>query len=90
MMAGRTMREIWEATREQLALMVTADVYDLCIRPLQAMSWSNGTLTLLAPTEPARAWCEIRLSRMIEREVSLEAGRSVNVSYVAGEVERAD
>lgn len=88
-MTQRTMREIWEASRGQLELMTTADVFDIYIRPLQAVSWSNGVLTLAAPTERAREWCEVRLNRMIQRELSLEADRSVKVNYVLEEVLRA-
>ena len=86
----RTMREIWERVRDYLKLMVTADVFDLYIRPLQPAGWAGGTLTLAAPTERVRSWCALRFNRMIEREVTLEAGRPVQVVYVVGAVRDAD
>lgn len=86
----RTMREIWEASRANLALILEPSAYALNVERLQAVSWANGTLTLLAPTVYARDWCAIRLNRAIEREVSLEAARSVRVVYVVGEAPDAD
>lgn len=82
MMAQRTMREVWDKTRGYLELSVTADVFEIYLRPLQPLSWADGTLTMAAPSERVRAWCDVRLNRMIEREISLEAGRSVKVNYV--------
>lgn len=82
MMAQRTMREIWEAARDYLRLAMVVDVYEIYVRPLQPVSWADGVLTLAAPSERVRAWCEVRLNRVIEREISLEAGRSVKVNYV--------
>lgn len=87
MMAQRTMREVWDRTRNYLQLAMVADVFEIYVRPLQPIGWADGVLTMAAPTERARAWCEVRLNRVIEREISLEAGRSVKVIYVTeGEV----
>lgn len=86
----RTIRDIWEASRANLALVLDPSAYALNVERLRAVSWENGTLTLLAPSQMAREWCEIRLNRAIEREVCLEAGRSVRVVYVVGEVCHAD
>lgn len=82
MMAQRTMRDNWETVRNYLQLAMTTDVFEIYVRPLQPVSWVDGTLTMAAPTERVRAWCEVRLNRVIEREISLEAGRSVKVNYV--------
>lgn len=84
-MAQRTMREIWETSRGYLQLMVTEFAYDIYLKPLRPVSWENGVLTLAAPTEREREWCEVRMNRMIERELRLEAGRPVRVVYVLAE-----
>lgn len=87
MMAQRTMREIWETSRGYMQLMVTEFAYDIYLKPLKPVSWENGVLTMAAPSERVREWCAVRMNRMIEREISLEAGRSVKVIYVTeGEV----
>lgn len=89
-MTQRTMREIWETSRGYMQLMVTEFAYDIYLKPLRPVSWENGVLTLAAPSERVREWCAVRMNRMIEREISLEAGRSIKVNYVLEGVERAN
>lgn len=78
-----TMRQIWQTSQGHLKLMF----YDPCIwqeniAPLVPASWQNGILTLAAPSHGVRDLCAIRLNRLIQREVSLEAGRPVTINYI--------
>lgn len=81
----RSMREIWERCKLDLRLMLAADVWELNVRPLRAVDWSDGTLTLATNSAAGREWCEVRLDRVIRREVCLEAGRDVRTVYILKE-----
>lgn len=84
------MRQIWQASQGHLQLILFDPyIWRTCIATLVPVSWQHGVLTLAAPDQCVRDVCAIRLNRLIQREVSLEAGRPVTVHYIVTETSHA-
>lgn len=77
-----TMREVFAQVQADMKLMLDPYCWELRIAGLQPQSYADGVLVVAAPNEHARQWCEIRLDRIISRELRARTQRPIAVRYV--------
>ena len=77
-----TMREIFAAVQADMRLMLDTGSWEMRIAGLQPLSYDDGVLVVAAPSEHAREWCEVRLDRIIRRELRARTQREIAVRYV--------
>lgn len=66
---NRTAAELWSLVSRQLGRMVSRDVYDTWLRPLQGFKYSRGVLKVVAPTEQF-AHVEEKYAAQIEKAIA--------------------
>lgn len=77
-----TMREIFAQVQADMKLMLDPFCWETRIAGLQPQSYADGVLVVEAPDEHARHWCEVRLDRIIRRELQARTQRQIAVRYV--------
>lgn len=77
-----TMRETFGQVQADMRLMIEPSAWEMCIQGLEPQSYSTGVLVVAAPNEHARQWCEVRLDRIIRRELQARTQREIAVRYV--------
>jgi chromosomal replication initiator protein len=74
---------IWSAIQDDLRQAVPADMYDVWLAPLKAVSLEDDVLVVEAPRE-LRAWVAERFARVLQGSVAAVLGPEVIVDVRAG------
>jgi hypothetical protein len=78
----RTIRGIFADIKAELKLAMMPDAWMMYIRPLAPVSFEQGLLTLETPDAFVQQVCEVRLDRVIRRELAAHSGRPIETRYV--------
>lgn len=73
--------QLWEDIKGELKLSMTRATFDNWIAPTTVAGQGNGTLTLAAKSEDARAWLDGRLRGQIEKTAAALAGRPMAIAF---------
>jgi chromosomal replication initiator protein len=73
---------VWSEARRQLRGALTGNDFEFWIAPLREAGWQGSDLTLEVPSPFARDWIAGEYLALIERAVSLCAGREASVKLV--------
>lgn len=74
-------RKAWQAALGELQLQVTADIYEMYLRPTQFMAYEDGTFVVTVPNGFVKDWLDIRLNRVVKKTLRHIVGREVEVVY---------
>lgn len=77
----RTMRQIFADVKRELALAMTDSAWEMYIQPLEPKSFEQGVLVLEATSPFAIEWCQVRLDKVIRRELQAHSGRPIETRY---------
>lgn len=73
-----TMRDHWQQAQGYLQIMTTPEAYNLWLKPLRPVGYSNNTLTLAAPDAVVQGKAQ-RLTRLISNALLYQTDRSIAV-----------
>lgn len=87
---SRTMRQIFASIQRELELTMAPDAWLMYIRPLAPASFEQGVLTVETPDAFVQQVCEVRLDKVLRRELAAHSGRPIETRYVVRKEACAD
>lgn len=84
------MRQVFSTVQKELQLVMVPDAWLMYVRPLTPASFEKGVLTVETPDAFVQEVCEVRLDKMIRREMAAHVGRTIETRYVVRKKADAD
>jgi hypothetical protein len=78
-----TINDIWQATLGQLSAQINRSTYQEWVEGTQAVSYTNGVLTVQAKHVMAREWLSKQLNSSIEATASALANMPITIRYIS-------
>ncbi len=78
----RPIRHIWQSVLSELAVQLNTNTYEGWVKNARAVSYLDGTLTVLAPSLMAQRMLSGQLSSLVSRTLQRTAGQPVPIRYV--------
>ena len=75
----------WQATKLQLEMQMTRNLYELWVKDTQAVRYDGNVLTVAAENPEAQSWLSSRLTSTVERLLIGILNAEVNVKFVVAE-----
>jgi chromosomal replication initiator protein len=72
---------IWDAAREHLRSLLTADTYNLWFAPLRASSLDNQSITLEVANDFCEVWLKDNYLHLLQDALALASGRQMEVKF---------
>ena len=81
------LNQLWHNTLRNIETKLSKPSFDTWISQTEALSFSDDTLTVVAPNEFVRDWLENRYMSFIQEAVEDETGMKVNIKFILPEEE---
>jgi hypothetical protein len=78
-----TISDIWRATLSQLSVQINRSTYQDWVEGTEAVSYTNGVLTVQAKHVMARDWLSKQLNQSIEETISALANIPITIRYIS-------
>ena len=73
--------KIWNAAREQLRSMLSADTFNLWFAPLRACSQENNSITLEVANDFCEVWLKDNYMGLLQDVMAVASGRQLQIKF---------